>query len=384
MAGSKLWEKGYKVDREVEGFVIGDEYLLDLKLVKYDCIASIAHAKTLAKIGILTKAESGKIIKELEHIKALAVANMFTITRDQEDSHTAIENFLTAKLGSLGKKIHTGRSRNDQVAAALRLYYKDHLHKCIALANGFIKSAESFSSTYGSIAIPGYTHTRKAMPSSVKLWSHAFIESMHDNIKLLDSALELVDQSPLGTGAGYGSPILLDRAFTAKELGFAKVQENPIYVQMSRGKFEATILHALSQMMLDLNKMATDLILFSMPEFGYYELPLNFTTGSSMMPNKKNPDFLERLRAGYHMLVAYEMQVKGLSGNLPNGIQLRHGVHEGAGHARIRGDRVEPQVRSASPREAQGEQGELQVGDDKGHLRHRRGIQACREGSAVP
>lgn len=310
------------MDKEAESFVIGDEYLLDLQLVRYDCVASMAHAKMLGKIGILKPDEVKKLVGALNLIIKLHEQGKFSISKEQEDVHTAIENFLTDKLGDLGKKIHTGRSRNDQVLAALRLYYKDHLNECMAFAKKFINNAESFSSRYGSIELPGYTHTRKAMPSSIKLWTNAFIDSMKDNIMLLEADLKLVDQSPLGTGAGYGSPIPLDREFTAKELGFAKVQQNPIYVQMSRGKFEATILHALSQVLLDINKMATDLILFSMPEFGYYELPTSFTTGSSMMPNKKNPDFLERMRANYHIIVALEMQVKGLVGNLPTGYNL--------------------------------------------------------------
>ena len=316
---SKLWDKGYRMDKKAEAFVVGEDYLLDMRLVKYDCIASIAHAKMLGKIGVLKPEEVKKLVKELNNIIKLHEKGKFTISKEQEDMHTAIENFLTAKLGSLGKKIHTGRSRNDQVLAALRLYYKEHLKHCISLSEKFIKSAGHFSARYGNIQLPGYTHTRKAMPSSVKLWAGSFIEAMRDNITLLNAALELVDQSPLGTGAGYGSSLAVDREFTAKELGFAKVQKNPIYVQMSRGKFEATMLHALTQVTLDINKMATDLIMLSMPEFGYYELPLSFTTGSSMMPNKKNPDILERLRANYHIIVAQEMQVKGLSGNLPTG-----------------------------------------------------------------
>ncbi len=319
MATKKLWDKGYLVDREVEEFTVGDDNLLDMKLVKYDCLASIAHAKMLGKIGILKKDEVSRLEKELNHIIGLWEQGKFTISVEQEDSHTAIENMLTERLGDLGKKIHTGRSRNDQVLTALRLYYKDNLKHCIGLVQDLIGSIGKFSSSYGGIELPGYTHMRKAMPSSIKMWSEAFIDSMHDNIKLLEVTLELTDQSPLGTAAGYGSPIKLDRKFTADELGFSKVQENPIYTQMSRGKFEATILNALSQVMLDINKMATDLIIFSMPEFGYFELPDRFTTGSSIMPQKKNPDLLELMRAKYHVVVAYEMQVKGIAGNLPTG-----------------------------------------------------------------
>ncbi len=319
MATRKLWDKGRELDDDVEDFVVGNDNLLDMQLVRYDCVASMAHARMLGRIGILSAREVKLLVAELENIIALWERGEFTISREQEDMHTAIENRLTERLGDLGRKIHTGRSRNDQVLAALRLYYKDNLYECINLLKRLTASAERFSSKYGKIALPGYTHTRKAMPSSVGMWTVAFIDAFKDDLILLDAAMVLIDQSPLGTAAGYGSPIRLDRAFTAKELGFARVQENPIYAQMSRGKFEATILHALGQVMLDLNKLASDLIVFSMPEFGYYELPAGLTTGSSMMPNKRNPDILERMRANYHVMVAYEMQVKGIAGNLMTG-----------------------------------------------------------------
>ena len=319
MAGKKLWDKGYSIDPTVEEFIVGDGYLLDLKLLRYDCTASIAHAKMLAKIGVITQQELAKLVAELERIRKLSEQGRFPIFMDQEDSHTAIENELTKSLGEIGKKIHTGRSRNDQVLTALRLYYKDNLKACIALAKSYIHALNYFSNKYGDVALPGYTHMRKAMPSSVKLWAGAFMDSMQDNIKLLEDALWLADQSPLGTGAGYGSPIKLDREFTAKELGFSRIQQNSIYAQLSRGKFEATILHALSQVMFDLNKAASDLLLFTMPEFGYYELPGSFTTGSSMMPNKRNPDVLEVMRAKYHTVVACEAEVKALTADLPTG-----------------------------------------------------------------
>ncbi len=319
MGKNKLWDKGFPVDKDVEDFTVGNDYLLDMQLVKYDCLSSIAHAKMLGQIGVLKPQEVTRLVAELNAIILLWRQGKFIIKKEQEDSHTAIENYLTEKLGDLGKKIHTGRSRNDQVLTALRLYYKDNLEYTMDLAELFIETAGEFSSKYGKIALPGYTHTRKAMPSSIALWSEAFIDSMQDNITLLEAAFVLVDQSPLGTAAGYGLPFKIDRQMTASELGFAKVQENPIYAQMSRGKFESTILHVLTQVMFDINKMATDLIIFSMPEFGYFELPDKFTTGSSIMPQKKNPDALELLRAKYHMVVSYEMQVKSIAGNLPTG-----------------------------------------------------------------
>ncbi|QQG45566.1 MAG: argininosuccinate lyase [Candidatus Sungiibacteriota bacterium] len=315
----KLWEKGYKLNKQIENFTVGDDYLLDQKLVYYDCLVSIAHAKMLGKVGLLKTKEVQKLVEELKSIIKLDQRGRFKILKEQEDCHTAIENRLVHKLGDLGKKIHTARSRNDQILTTLRLYYKDRLNNCKGLTNELVTAVKKFTKKYGKIKLPGYTHTRKAMPSSISLWGNAFIDSMGDNIKLVDLALRLIDQSPLGTGAGYGVPLRIDRKYSAELLGFETVQKNPIYTQNSRGKFEATFLHALGQVMLDLNKIASDLIIFSMPEFGYFELPKEFCTGSSIMPQKKNPDLLELLRAKYHVVTSYEFQVKSIIGNLISG-----------------------------------------------------------------
>jgi len=315
----KLWNES-NLNKEIEDFTVGEDYILDQKLVKYDCLASIAHAKMLGKIGILKKKEIKKLVKELDNIIELDRKGKFKIKKEQEDCHTAIENYLTRKLGDLGKKIHTGRSRNDQVLVALRLYYREKLNEDKGLILKLIQTFKKFLRRYGKIKLPGYTHTRKAMPSSVALWGNSFIDSMKDSLKILNLALELINQSPLGTGPGYGMPYLkLDRRFTAKLLGFKKVQRNPIYTQNSRGKFESTILHALSLIMFDLNKIATDLIIFSMPEFGYFEIPKEFCTGSASMPQKRNPDALELVRAKYHTLTAYEFQIKNTISNLLSG-----------------------------------------------------------------
>lgn len=313
----KLWGEG--LDKQIEEFTVGNDYLLDQRLVKYDCRASIAHAKMLNKIGILNRKEVKKLINGLEEIIELDSKGKFKIKRKQEDCHTAIENYLTKKYGEIGEKIHTARSRNDQVLAALRLYYKDELKECKKLVNKFNTTIKNKIKKYGSIKMPGYSHTRKAMPSSVGLWLGAFGESMKDNLKLLDTSMELIDQNPLGTGAGYGLPIKVDRKYTTKKLGFKKIQKNPIYVQNSRGKFESTILHSLDQIMIDLNKISTDLILFSMPKFGYFELPKEICTGSSIMPHKKNPDVLELTRRKYYDVLKEEFGVKGGIGNLPSG-----------------------------------------------------------------
>ncbi len=315
----KLWDKGYKINKEIDRFSTGNDYILDRALVKYDCMASIAHAKMLGKVGILSKSEVGQLERALNEIIDLDKKGRFEIKQEDEDCHTAIENYLTKKLGNVGKKIHTARSRNDQVAVALRLYYKAELAKCEKLTEQLISAFRLFGKKYGSIKMPGYTHTRKAMPSSIALWSGAFIEAMEDDLKLMKNVHDLIDQSPLGTGAGYGVPMEIDREFTAKELKFKKVQNNPIYVQNSRGKFESAIIGSLSMVMLDLNKMAQDMIVFSMPEFGYFVIPQDLTTGSSMMPQKKNPDPLEIMRANYHVINSYELQTKEIVSNLISG-----------------------------------------------------------------
>jgi argininosuccinate lyase len=316
----KLWEKqSSTLNKKIEKYTVGDDYLLDQKLVKYDCLASIAHAKMLEKIGILTDSECTKLTNALQEIIKLDSTDKFVILQEDEDCHTAIEKFLVNKLGDIGKKIHTARSRNDQVQTALKLYAKEEITAILNLVDTVITVLKQIKEKYGTVKWPGFTHMRKAMPSSVGLWVDAFYESMEDNKTLLLNIYQLIDQSPLGTGAGYGVPTDIDRKFTAQQLGFHRIQNNPLYVQNSRGKFEATILHGLSQIMLDLNKIASDLLLWSMPEFGFVRLPHDLCTGSSMMPHKQNPDVLEIIRANYHKMVAYEYEVKNIIGNLISG-----------------------------------------------------------------
>ena len=315
----KIWQKKYQLNKQIENYTVGNDYLLDQKLLKYDCKASIAHAKMLQKLKILTKNECDKIVKVLNEIIKKNEAGSFVIEKQDEDCHTAIENYLVKNLGKIGKKIHYARSRNDQVLTALRLYYKDEIKNMINFAEDFIQSLDSFKEKYGHIEIPGYTHMKKAMPSSIGLWCDAFIDSMHDNKKLLQETFQLIDQSPLGTGAGYGLPIEIDRKYTAQLLGFKNIQKNPIYAQNSRGKFESTIIHALNQIMFDLNKFSSDILLFSMSEIGYLNLSPEVCTGSSIMPHKKNPDVLEILRANYYKILSFEFQIKTIIGNLPSG-----------------------------------------------------------------
>jgi len=316
---SKLWDKGGTLNQQVEAFTVGNDYILDQELVMYDCIASQAHASVLEKAGLLTTDEAQKLKAGLDEIMDLHARGEFKITLEQEDCHTAIESYLTETLGDLGKKIHTARSRNDQVLTALRLYYRDNLKNIDTLRTQLMEKLAQFVERYGQVAYPGYTHMQKAMPSSFALWGEAFIESMEDIGMLMSTVSKIVDQSPLGTAAGYGVPLDIDRDLAADELGFPRVQQNPIYVQNSRGKFESLLLHLLTQLTGDLNKIASDLILFNMSEFGFVTLPDEFCTGSSIMPQKKNPDVLELVRAKHHAVTASQYAVASMVNNLISG-----------------------------------------------------------------
>ncbi|MEA1882427.1 MAG: argininosuccinate lyase [Candidatus Marinimicrobia bacterium] len=315
----KLWDKGIELNAAIEAFTVGKDLELDLTLVPYDCRASMAHAKMLGKMGYLKADEVLQLVAALDQIVHLYEKEDFQIEGSQEDCHTAIEDYLVEQLGEIGQKIHIARSRNDQVLTALRLYYKDELSHVKILAAQWIDTLEQLANDNQNIEFPGYTHMRKAMPSSISMWAGAYVDSIKDDLKILEVVEILINQSPLGSAAGYGVPIEIDRNMTAKELGFAKMQENPIYCQLSRGKFELSLLHGLCQVMLSINRMASDLILYSMTEFGYISLPEKFCTGSSIMPQKKNPDVLELLRGSYHIMLGYETQVKTLTANLISG-----------------------------------------------------------------
>jgi argininosuccinate lyase len=316
----KLWQKGYQLNKDIETFTFGEDQIIDRKLVKYDCLASMVHADMLEKKNVLSKKELALIVKELKGIIDLVEQGEFKISSEDEDCHTALENHLTVTLGDTGKKIHTFRSRNDQVITALRLYYKDELLKVKIHVKNLCATFAHFQEKFGEVKLPGFTHTRKAMPSSINIWIGAFIASMEDNLELMDVVIHLINQSPMGSGAGYGVPSMdIKRKYMADKIGFGRVQENPLYVQNSRGKFEASILNSLSLIMFDLNKLSTELILFTMPEFGFFQIPIDFLTGSSIMPHKKNPDFLELIRAYYHRIITLEIQVKSMASNLISG-----------------------------------------------------------------
>ncbi len=315
----KLWQKDYSLNKLMEEFTVGRDFELDQNLVISDCLASSAHGKMLNSIGILTDDELESIQKGLKEVVNLSTRNCFTITLSDEDCHTAIENYLVSTIGEAGKKIHTGRSRNDQIITALRLYSRDFLFTFIKEAASLSTTLSNFAKKYKMAPMPGRTHMQIAMPSSVGLWAGAFAEEITDSLSITRSILEIIDQNPLGSAASYGVPINLDREMTASLMGFSKVQNNVLYVNNSRGKFESIIIDSLDQIVLTLSKIAQDLILFSLPEFGYFSLPEELCSGSSIMPQKKNPDGLELLRAKSASLSAYSLQIKNIIRSLPSG-----------------------------------------------------------------
>lgn len=316
----KLWQKSeYILDPIVEAFETKDDLLMDQKLLQYDVQGSLAHAKMLFKIGILSKEELNKLQKAFKEILDLEKENKFNLEIGDEDMHTKIENYITAKYGEVGKKIHTGRSRNDQVLTAIRLYSKNALESIeLELAN-LTKSFKSFSYEYGYIKMPGYTHMQKAMPSSLKIWAESFAESLADDLLILKNAAKVNNQSPLGSAAGYGVLLPLDKKYTAKLLGFEKVQSSPLYCQNSRGKIEASITAALISVLQTINKFASDVLLFTTSEFGFFKAADKVTTGSSIMPQKKNVDLAELLRSKVHLVLGNYIQIVSLSSNLISG-----------------------------------------------------------------
>ena len=293
----KLWQKDYEVDKLIERFNVGDDYLLDRELIEADCLGSIAHARMLAKIGILTDAEADSLAVALAEIIRLAHGGKFEIKLEDEDVHTAVENFLTNKLGDLGKKIHTARSRNDQVIVDLRLYAKQRLLQVADAALAFAATLANFADKHKDVPMVGRTHTQRAMPSSAGLWAGAWLEAMLDDLDFLRAAYALNDQCPLGSAASYGVPLPIDRQYTSDLLGFARLQNNVLYANTSRGKIESVVLSALAQFMIDLSRLAADVIWFSTPEFGYFDLPAELADGSSIMPQKRNPGMMETTRA---------------------------------------------------------------------------------------
>ena len=316
---AKIWDKGYELDSVIERFTVGRDYLLDRRLIAADAVASIAHARMLATINILSDDEADSLSRELAVIATEGEAGTFAIARSDEDGHSAIEGRLTDRLGELGKKIHTGRSRNDQVLASTRLYAREailHLRGAIyEVAGTLLDFAERESAT----PMPGRTHMQPAMPSSVGLWAASYAELLLDDDLLLGTAYALINRSPLGAAAGYGVPLPLDRELVAELLGFASVHHNVIAVNNSRGKIESVLIDALDQVGLSLGRFAEDLILFSMPEFAYFTLPKELCSGSSIMPQKRNPDGMELVRGKAGVLSALSAWTKNAVRGLPSG-----------------------------------------------------------------
>ncbi len=317
---STLWTRKEAVDPWLEAFLAGSDASLDLELIPHDCRASRVHARMLHGIGVLTADELTSLEAGLAEIEALSARGEFVIAPGEEDGHTAIENFLTARCGDAGKKIHTGRSRNDQVLTAMRLWEKEKLAAVLAALDGYVAALGAVCQEKGATPMPGYTHMQPAMPTTVGVWLGSFGAAAEDDRRYVELALESVDQCPLGSAAGFGVPVIdLDRERTAAELGFARVQTNPMYAQLSRGRMETLILAACSQVMQGLNRLAVDLMLFSTREFGFVSLPASLCTGSSIMPQKRNPDVLELVRGNLHVVLGEETKVRTLTAGLMSG-----------------------------------------------------------------
>ena len=315
----KLWQKGAAAHEKVDQFTVGKDRDYDLILAQYDCQASIAHAKMLSKIGLIRFDEAEHLVAVLNEIQQNAEEGSFTIEREFEDMHSKIEHILTERLGDLGKKIHTARSRNDQVLVALHLYLKHELRAIQTQVKTLFDLLLSLAEKHQNELLPGYTHLQVAMPSSFGLWFSAYAESLIDDLYFWQSAYKIADQNPLGSAAGYGSAFPIDRDFTTKNLDFAQLKVNSIAAQMSRGKLEKSTAMALSSIGSTLAKFCMDICLYMGQDFNFISFPDNLTTGSSIMPHKKNPDLFELVRGKCNVIQALPNQLALLTTNLPSG-----------------------------------------------------------------
>ena len=317
-----LWQKaGVEVDARIMRFLASDDVLLDREFFQHDITASQAHVEGLARIGVLSADETSALVRELTALGEDFHNGMFVLDQRYEDGHSAIEARLTERLGDVGRKVHTGRSRNDQVLVATRLWLKGKLADLAALCRDIacvcLDRAEREALP---LPLPGYTHLQRAVVSSTAMWFAGFAESFIDNALRARQTFDWIDANPLGTAAGYGVNLPLDREFTTKTLGFARMQVSPVCAQLSRGKFEIAALEALGSALLDLRRLAWDLSLFTTAEFGFVQIPAEYTTGSSIMPNKRNPDVIELLRASYAGVSAARSEIEQLL-SLPSGYQ---------------------------------------------------------------
>ncbi|MET0581822.1 MAG: argininosuccinate lyase, partial [Pseudoxanthomonas sp.] len=314
-----LWQKpGVSVDARIQKFLAGDDVILDREFFLHDVVASKAHAEGLQRIGILSPDELAGLDRELDALAEDFRSGAFVLDERFEDCHSAIESRLTERLGDAGRKIHTGRSRNDQILVATRLWLKEKLARVSELSRQVAKVALDRAKAESDLPIPGYTHIQRAVVSSAGMWWAGWAEAFIDNAVRASDTHRLIDANPLGTAAGYGVNLPLDRDHATQALGFARLQVSPVYAQLSRGKFEMAALEALASATLDLRRLAWDLSLFTSAEFGFVSLPAQYTTGSSIMPNKRNPDVIELMRATHASVAAARTEIEQLL-SLPSG-----------------------------------------------------------------
>lgn len=316
---AKLWEKNIQVDAKIEAFTVGRDREMDAFLAKYDVLGSMAHITMLESVGLLQKEELNLLLTELKAIYKLADEGNFVIEEGVEDVHSQVEQLLTAKLGDVGKKIHSGRSRNDQVLLDLKLFARAELATTVEAVNELFEVLISQSNNYKNVLLPGYTHLQVAMPSSFGLWFGAYAESLADDLQLLLAAYKITNRNPLGSAAGYGSSFPLNRQLTTDLLGFDSMNYNVVYAQMGRGKMERTVAIALAGVAATISKLAFDACMYTSQNFGFIKLPDEFTTGSSIMPHKKNPDVFELTRAKCNKLQSLPQQISMITNNLPSG-----------------------------------------------------------------
>lgn len=315
----KLWQKKTVVNSEIEKYTVGHDREMDLYLAPYDVLGSIAHITMLESIGLLTSDELAQLTAELRKIYEIAERGEFEIEEGVEDVHSQVELMLTRRLGDIGKKIHSGRSRNDQVLVDLKLFMRAEIKTLVESCRQLFNTLISQSNRYKDVLMPGYTHLQVAMPSSFGLWFGAYAESLVDDLMLLQAAYKVVNRNPLGSAAGYGSSFPLNRTMTTDLLGFDSMNYNVVYAQMSRGKTERVLASAMASIAATISKLAFDACLYNSQNFGFIKLPDEYTTGSSIMPHKKNPDVFELTRAKCNKLQALPYQITLITNNLPSG-----------------------------------------------------------------
>ena len=315
----KLWEKNVQVDQELDRFTVGKDREMDLYLAKYDVLGSMAHITMLESIGLLTAEELQTLLAALREIYKIAESGSFIIEEGIEDVHSQVELMLTRSLGDMGKKIHSGRSRNDQVLLDLKLFTRAQIQTLVTAVTELFEVLIAQSNRYQAVLMPGYTHLQVAMPSSFGLWFGAYAESLVDDLQMLQAAYRVCNRNPLGSAAGYGSSFPLNRQLTTDLLGFDSLDYNVVYAQMGRGKMERTVAFAMAGIAATLSKLAFDACMFNSQNFGFIKLPDQFTTGSSIMPHKKNPDVFELTRAKCNKIQGLPQQITLISNNLPSG-----------------------------------------------------------------